>query len=333
MEVRSREQLPDVSGGRVKVLYVAGLGRSGSTLLGNILGQVEGFVPVGEVRSIWEYGLILNKVCGCGALFDDCEMWRPVMNEAFGDMTRLDPRRMIRLREGWARTKHIPLMLVPPGRRLVERRLAEYLDALGKLYRAIQTTTGSRVIVDTSKFPSYGFALGMAPSVDLYVVHLVRDPRAVAYSWLRKRLHPDPENPEYMPRRSPAATSLRWTARNLATEALWRRSPERYLLLRYEDFVAEPRKTLGHVLELVKEETARLPHTAEREVKLGVNHNVWGNPSRLRTGTVKIRPDREWISSMKPGDRRLVTSLTFPLLVRYGYPPATGGRGRMSGGA
>lgn len=313
-----------MSNGRVKVLYVAGFGRSGSTLLGNVLGQVDGFVSVGEIGHIWKHGLILNKVCGCGTLFKECGMWLPVFDEAFGGMDRVDPRKMIRLRESWARTKHIPLMLVPSGRRLITRRLAEYLDNLDRLYRAVRTTTGSRVIVDTSKFPSYGWVLGMVPSVDLHVVHLVRDPRAVAYSWLQKRLQPDPESPEYMAQYGPAASSLRWMARNLSTEALWRRSPKRYLLLRYEDFVAEPQRAIARVLELVGEEKISLPHAGEHEVKLGVNHNVWGNPSRFRTGTVEIRPDRKWVSNIEPGDRRLITALTLPLLVRYGYPLVTG---------
>jgi sulfotransferase family protein len=331
VETRSRG-VPTVSNDKVKVLYVAGLGRSGSTLLGNVLGQVDGFVSVGELRSIWEHGLLLNKVCGCGAPFEECGMWQPVLDEAFGDMSRVDPRRMIHLRESWTRTKHIPLMLFPPGRWLVKRHLAEYLAILDRLYRAVQTATGSRVIVDTSKFPSYGFALGMVPSIDLHVVHLVRDPRAVAYSWLRRRLHPDPESPEYMPLRSPAASSLRWIARNLATEAFWRSSPKRYLILRYEDFVAEMQATIARVLELVREEPISLPHVAEHEVKLGTNHNIWGNPSRLQTGTVEIRPDREWVSRVKPGDRRLVTSLTFPLLIRYGYPLGAGEQGSTNGG-
>jgi hypothetical protein len=317
-----------VSDGRTKVLYVSGFGRSGSTLLGNVLGQVGGFVSVGEIRAIWEHGLIQNKVCGCGALFNECGMWLPILDEAFGGMGRVDPWKMIRLRESWARTKHIPLMLASPARWLLKRRLAEYVDGLGKLYQAVQATTGSRVIVDTSKFPSYGFVLGMVPSVDLYVVHLVRDPRAVAYSWQRKRLQPDPENPEYMVRYSPVGSSLRWMARNLATEAFWRRSLKRYMLLRYEDFAAEPQKAIRHILEFVGEERAALPHVAEHEAKLGVNHNIWGNPSRFRTGTVEVRPDKEWVFRIEPDDRRLITSLTFPLLVRYGYPLFNGGETR-----
>jgi len=323
---------PTVSSGKVKVLYIAGLGRSGSTLLGNILGQLDGFVSVGEIHNIWERGLVQNKVCGCGALFKECGMWQPVFEEAFGGMDRVDARKMMRLRQSWARTKHTPLMLMPPWRRLVEHRMAEYIDNLEKLYRAVQTTTNSRVIVDTSKFPSYGFVLGMAPSVDLHVVQLVRDPRAVAYSRLRERLQPDPKDPEYMPRTGAVGSTLRWMARNIAPEAFWRRYPKRYLVLRYEDFVAEPQRTIREVLEFVQEGATPLPHMTEYKVKLGVNHNIWGNPNRFQTGTVEIRPDREWISQMRPGDSRLITLLTFPLLIHYGYPLTVGGPGPETDG-
>jgi hypothetical protein len=115
---------------------------------------------------------------------------------------------------------------------------------------------------------------------------------------------------EYMLRRSPVASSSRWVTRNLATEAFWRRSKETYSMLRCEDFIAEPRRTIRRILELVWEETTPLPHVAEHEVKIGVNHNIWGNPSGFQTGTVEIRPDNGWASHIKPGDRRLNMLLT-----------------------
>ncbi len=118
---------------------------------------------------------------------------------------------------------------------------------------------------------------------------------------------------EYMLRRSPVASSLRWVVRNVATEAFWRRSKERYLMLRCGDFTAEPQRTIRRILELVREETIPLPHVAEHEVTLGVNQNIWGNPSRFQTGTVEIRPDRGWASHIKPGDRRLSAFFNFPL--------------------
>jgi len=112
---------------------------------------------------------------------------------------------------------------------------------------------------------------------------------------------------EYMLRRGPVASALRWVVRNLATKAFWRRSKERYSMLCCEDFIAEPQRTIRRILELVREDTIPLPHVAEHEVKIGVNHNVWGNPSGFQTGTMEIRSDREWASHIKPGDGRLST--------------------------
>jgi hypothetical protein len=149
-------------------------------------------------------------------------------------------------------------------------------------------------------------------------VHLIRDPRAAAYSWLKKKPQPDSEEIEHMVRFNPTKSSALWDSWNASAEALWRRTPEGYLRLRYEDFVAEPRKSLERILGLVGV-TAELPLAGEHEVRLGVSHTVSGNPNRFETGLVELRPDREWISAMSPRDRALVTALTLPLLKHYGY--------------
>ena len=54
---------------QLKVLYIAGEGRSGSTILGNILSQIDGFFSVGEMHHIWDRGFIENWRCSCGATF------------------------------------------------------------------------------------------------------------------------------------------------------------------------------------------------------------------------------------------------------------------------
>jgi hypothetical protein len=310
---------------RIKVLYVAGWGRSGSTILTNILGQVDGFVSVGEVNFLWQHGLIENRLCGCGAPFRECEEWTEILDRAFGGADSVDPHRMVRLQNAGVRTRHVPLMLTPWGRRRLESRLGGYLGTLGRLYGAVRDVTGSSVIVDSSKFPSYGYVLGMAPGVELYVLHLVRDPRAVAYSWLKRKVQPVTGGGEgYMHRYDASRSSVMWEAWNLSAELLWWRSP-RYVRLRYEDFVRAPRETVGWILGMLGEGDRRLPFVSEREAELGLSHTISGNPNRFDTGTVELRPDREWASKMRRRDRALVTLLTLPLLARYGYP--VGGAG------
>jgi hypothetical protein len=308
-----------VSDGRVKVLYVVGLGRSGSTILSNSLGQIPGFFSGGELNFIWRHNVIENRLCGCGRPFRECPVWTRVMDEAFGGMDGRDPREMMRLQNLGTRTRHIPSMLTEGGRRGLAERLEKLLISYGRLYEAIGNVTDSRVVVDSSKEPAHGFAMGMVPGVELYALHLIRDPRAAAYSWSKKKYQPDTDTKVYMVRFSPTKSSALWDSWNASAEALWRRTPERYLRLRYEDFVSDPRRSFEKILRLVREAEAEPPLVGEREVKLGVSHTVSGNPNRFETGAVELRPDHEWISKMNPRDRTLVTALTLPLLKHYGY--------------
>ena len=309
----------------VKVLYVAGLGRSGSTILANTLGQVEGFFSGGELNFIWKHALIESRLCGCGKPSRECPFWGPVFDEEFGGQSEALAREMMRLHYSGARTRHIPMMLTEGGRRKIRERLGPFLDNTGRLYKAIQSVSGSRVIVDTSKEPAYGYALGMVPGVDLRVLHLVRDPRAAAYSWAKKKRQPDSAEREFMHQKSPTQSAVLWDAWNAAIEALWRQMPATYLRLRYEDFIADPRRSFEEILKLVGEEDAELPLVGERDVKLGISHTVSGNPNRFDTGTVELRQDRTWQKQMHSRDRALVTAVTLPLLKRYGYALTSGG--------
>jgi hypothetical protein len=235
-------------------------------------------------------------------------------------MDGVDPREMMRLQNLGTRTRHIPSMLTEVGRRSLAERLEKLLISYGRLYEAIGEVTGSRVIVDSSKEPAHGFAMGMVPGVDFYALHLIRDPRAAAYSWTKIKFQPDTDAKEHMVRFSPTKSSALWDSWNASAEALWRRTPERYLRVRYEDFVADPRESFEKILRLLRVADTEPPLVGEREVKLGISHTVSGNPNRFETGAVELRTDREWISRMNLRDQALVTSLTLPLLRRYGYP-------------
>lgn len=302
----------------IKVLYIAGWQRSGSTILANILGQIRGFFSTGELYYLWDFVWSRNVLCGCGRRIRECPVWTTVLEQAFGGPEGIDMAAMRELGHRVGCTRGLPELVFPWSRRRVAARLADYLENLGRLYRAIAATTATRVVVDSSKWPSYGRVLEMVDGLDVRVVHLVRDPRAVAHSWLRRKALPDRDPPEELFRR-PADSSLRWNAWNVAAELYWRRDPRRCYLLRYEDFVDRPRTSVRAILEWIGEGGAELPFVSEHAVELGVTHTVSGNPMRLSSGRTEVAPDDEWRVRMGARDRALVSALTFPLLWRYGY--------------
>jgi hypothetical protein len=118
----------------------------------------------------------------------------------------------------------------------------------------------------------------------------------------------------------------RWTENCLSAEVLRRRVPaERWLFMRYEDFAAEPRAAVDRVIAFLGR-TASSPFEDENSVVLGPNHTVAGNPNRFRTGRVAIALDDEWRRRMPLRQRLAVRAMSWPLLLRYGYPLGNGRR-------
>jgi len=309
----------------LRVLYIGGSGRSGSTLLDRMLGELPGFWSAGELVHLWRRGLVGDHLCGCGEAFSGCPFWVKVGQEAFGGWESLDAQQVLRLQRGVDRNRYIPLMLLPVG--AYRRRLRRYVELLERLYRAISSVSGVRVLVDSSKHASTAFLLRHVPGIDLRVVHLVRDSRGVAFSKGKRVRRPEVvAKGAYMPTTGALRSSFDWAAFNGLFEVL-RATGTPVSLIRYESLVQDPRDGLARVLQLVEEPIAEraLSFIRDGSLELGVDHTVSGNPMRFRTGKVPLQLDEAWRREMKPGRRRLVSALTAPLLLRYGYPVRPGG--------
>ena len=308
-----------MSGQRIKVLMIASCDRSGSTVVGNILGSGANFFHGGEIHHVWGRGLIGNWLCGCGKPFRGCDLWTSVLEDAFGGADRVDAHSMANLRMiAYSKSNRL-LAFSAEGRRHLKATLRRYLENLDTLYRALQIRTDARVIVDSSKTAVHGWLLTMLPAIDLYLLHLVRDARGVAYSLGKKKLHLGAPEQRHMARHGPWRSSRMWLRDNLGIESLSSSLAGRSLKIRYEDFVTAPRDVLRSVCELVGEDASQLPPVVASRVEIQASHTVSGNPMRLATGTLEIRPDEEWRTKMRFHQRAVVTALTWPVLRQYGY--------------
>jgi hypothetical protein len=305
---------------RPRILYIAGAGRSGSTLLAMLLGGLPGCTAVGELRHIWERGVLANRLCGCGEPFHDCPFWSHVGRAAFGGWDAVDAERQAARLMAVGRQRHFPLVAAGTGSARFRTELRAYAGIQARVYRAIAAVSGDEAIIDSSKSPVYALTL-RAAGLDMDVLHLVRDSRAVAYSWTRSRAMGDTASPEYMPTFGPAWSSLTWVSNNLAVDVVRGRGVRRRVV-RYERLVTTPARELGRALGETLPGAARAALAAggdAGEFTVGVQHTVAGNPVRMESGPLRLRVDDAWRAAMPARDRRLVTLLTFPLLARYGY--------------
>jgi hypothetical protein len=306
-----------MSNKRVRVLYITGSPRSGSTILSKTLGQVPGFFHAGELRFLWDKNFIDGFPCECGDQLQYCSVWSGVFNSAYGGFDQIDPEVMLGYREKYTRTKHMPKMLTRNGKQRLELVLEEYLSNLDRLYVAISEITGSDVIIDSSKFSSYGYILSMLPSIEVYYLHLIRDSRAVAYSRLKKKKWD--ETGIYMARYGPLRSSAQWSILNISSEVFQMQFPDNYLQIRYEDFIDHPQSTVEEVTKLAGLIPQEHHFIGPNTIEVTSSHTNWGNPIRNNVGQINLRLDDEWRIGLGFGSKTIVFGLTLPLLLRYKY--------------
>jgi hypothetical protein len=318
--------------GLPKVLYVGSFGRSGSTLLGRVLGEAAGAICVGEARYVWSRGLLHNVECGCGQPFRSCPLWSAVGEDAFGGWHNLDAQRLARMDHAILLLRTLPLHWAPLLRPGFAAAIEEYVSLLSSLYAAIGRVTGAQTIIDTSKDPNFALLLTRMRGYDLRIIHLVRDSRAVAYSWTRTKRMPSPIGEQtFLDKFKPTRIAPRWLIWNAALRALaLRNSP--YVRINYESFVADPQGTLRQLGDFAGEQ---LVLSSDRlwdgRVRLGDHHMFSGNPMRADVGWVTMRVDDEWRTKMPPAQVAEVTAITWPQLRAYGYPLGRGAHNGATG--
>lgn len=315
-----------------RVIFLGGLGRSGTTLLERILGEVPGICALGEVVHLWQRDLRDDERCGCGVPFSHCEFWERVGVSAFGGWHRVDVHRVLMLRDLVERTRHIPRLATRVPSQYADL-IREYADYYARIYAAAAKVAGASVVVDSSKHSALAHVLRYAmPDLDLRVVHVVRDARGVAYSWTKHVHRPEAEtdctpgrsaqaSPGHeMTRYTPARSAMLWTAHNAAFGLLRRRGvPVRRL--RYEEFLADPQFSLRRLVAFagLDPNALDLSWLTASTVELGVSHSAAGNPMRFTTGAIELRRDDAWRTHLGSRQRAVVSAMCAPMLKAYGY--------------
>jgi hypothetical protein len=299
----------------MRVLYIAGAGRCGSTLLSGVLGQSDDVIDVGELWKIW---LVRNdgtgRRCGCGVPLIDCPFWDAVESTSPGV---LDPDP-----EVLATIEHIGHARRSPA--LAAKLLvgsagtAAWVDRLERLYAGVSVVSGASIIVDSSKMPGPALVIARRSSVDLRVLHLIRDPLAVASSWSYRKEdggnHP-------LEARGAGQAARAWAARAWSTELLVHPSLARgaFRRIRFEDVLEDPERRVTEVLRFTGSYAASPAFIAPRRVHLDSSHTCGGNPVRFGPSEREIMPSPTAGSALTEEAKTAVLRATRPLRRLYGY--------------
>ncbi len=306
--------------GALPVLFIGGIGRSGTTVFELSLGTDPRVVTLGEVIHLWQRCLIDDERCGCGSPFHECDFWRRVGQEAFGGWEKVDADRVVSLKRRIDRTIRVPRLMTHMGSSNWKADVREYASYYSRLYYAAAVVSGAEVVVDSSKQASMPYVLAYCHRLDLKVLHCVRDSRAVAWSWTKMVSRPESrdEESQFMVRYSPGILAFKWLQHNAVIEALGAKGvPKRRL--RYEDWAQKPTSMVQAALRFAGLSPLHNPRLGADWVDLPVNHTCSGNPMRFSRGRVEIRPDEKWRANLARPSRWLVTAITAPGLMLYKY--------------
>lgn len=286
-----------------QVIFLAGVGRSGTTTLSRLIGSCPSVTNVGEfARKL--VGADRTIPCGCGQPLISCSFWGPLL--AAGTVHRSE--NVARL----GRLRHFPRLL----RALRDHGRADWkligaADELAAQVRLLWSHVGSRYLLDSSKHPAVAALLVLSQQLHVHIVHVIRRPIAVMESWASPK--------SYLNRRAPLAALADWVIANRATEALAPFATS-YTQLRWEAFLETPKAELDRVIGRVSPSLAAPDSSTDgREFEVGLDHIVAGNPGKLDHSPLRIQATKNDDSSRGVVERLLVTSIASRMLRRYGY--------------
>ncbi len=327
---------------RPPVVFVAGSGRSGSTLVERIIGAVPGYVNVGEILDLPRRVVADDELCGCGESFSDCEFWRQVGDRlADGPTTawrlpgwsRFDLDRLDRLQGLVARQRHLPRLLLPARSDGFGAAVEEYGARYNELFSAVLSTAAASFVVDASKWPSQALALHRG-GVDVRVLHLVRDVRGVAHSLSKAGLarpHAREGGTTTMYSKPVAKGAARWLTTQTEIDLLAAVGVP-IARVHYDEVVTRPVPVLSSALARLG---CRVPdggfdHVGGTPtapvVTLPASHGLSGNPSRFKLGEVALRSDDAWRSSLSAGQRGVALGVGLPQALRYRWARQRGSK-------
>lgn len=312
---------------KINLVYIASIGRSGSTLLESMLGAHSRIQTMGELH-IWPHEIRGGGVrpCSCGEYVDACTFWSEMQR-------RVDPINQPGPGVSFFREKH------NAGRTLRIKRLKSFdkdylpdpgeqdeIEAYGKnnleIFENFLTVMKEQEghspgwIVDASKDPYRLLWLLRSGLFNIKVVHMVKNPNAFIYS-VTKHLINEPSGFNLHKRLYfTARQSVAWIIQN----ALFSRiaanhlDPKDYLLLTYEDFATEPHEAFKKVCDVIGCEYEKRAVDSFRE---GSVHTIAGNPMRYESRGIKL--DEKWKSRLPQSSKTLAGLLTATVKSKYGY--------------
>ncbi len=299
----------------MKIIYIAGYGRSGSTLLDIILG--EKFTSVGEIANLFNHLYFHGTRCSCGMRLGECPFWHKILNACVDSK---NGKQYIRLFKKQQSVFAFFFNFISWDK----RNKKEFIKISKCLFQSIFESSDCKAIVDSSKTDRNKFVrpfkLFRDCGYDVKIVHLIRDPRKI-YESVSKGSNVKMEKGENPEMCFPLFRTIwGWILANAGAslnKALIGRKNS--MELRYEDFISDPVMSLEHMEKKFELDLSISKTKIENKNSFSPKHLCGGN--RLaRNKEIYLEPGYLQAPNISKFKQILIWFLTLPFSYSFGYP-------------
>lgn len=265
----------------MKLVYISGSGRSGSTMVERLLHAGGVGFALGEFHCLWRLSPG-EQTCACGSLVAQDPFWSDVLDQS--GLSVADLQDLRRLEQTVVRTRYIARHKFSLARLAGQTEVKDFLELQHRLFSAIAGKSGRDILIDSSKAGPRAWILACDPGTRF--LHLWRDPADVIASWRSRKF--DRGLGSEMQRLSVSRAAADW----IKVEGLMRRLAHQTDVtgLNYRAICTDPRGALDSALA-----QAGLPiidragwldsHTM---VPASNYHSMNGNPDRFDRDPIKV---------------------------------------------
>jgi len=212
---------------KIKVIYLLGCARSGSTVLGIILGNIKGLFYPGELFAWNKYkGVPHNQKK------ETREFWEKVLKNS-RELKPFFKYDFFDLMESYYSFRNF---LKWGDQKLWK----DYCDSNTALFRRLAQISRAHAIVDSSHYALRAFWLSKEPRIDLNLIYLVREPVSVMNAFLKQDIEQRSKNP--------VTGNIYYGMVNfLCTMVYLFFTKGKKIKVRYEDMINEPEVTISRI--------------------------------------------------------------------------------------
>jgi hypothetical protein len=254
--------------------------------------------------------------CGCGEKIEQCPFWSDVVARWVKQTNQNVLNNYIALQKKFESYRQLPRVFFENICK--SQDFQQYSEYTFKLYESIKIVSGVPIIADASKNPVRVWALSKNPSIDLYLIHVLRDVRGVVWS-SKKQYKKDCKtglgwDVEPLPL---WRTTMSWMIVNILSEFIRRKQPNN-LLLRYEDLRNQPDQCLNMLGSFLNLDFSDIVNLLQAEEPMSINHLCAGNRLRMRKSIILDLGMNEE-DNLSEREKNKIWRISSLVMKHYGY--------------